>query len=92
MKKRYFTKDGRDFVVAFNEDKKQIFIGTAAFVSDIAAQLICHETMSPLRWKSSKSWRDLKDFNGNTCVAVGYQIPFWVSSKKAEAKIEALFD
>lgn len=92
MMKKFFTKDGRDFVVAFNEDKKQVFVGTVGFVSNIAAQMICHQLMAPLRWKSSKSWRDLKDSNGNTCIAVGYKIPFWVSPKRAEALITSLFD
>lgn len=92
MKKRFFTKNDRDFVVAFNDEKKQVFVGTVGFVSNIAAQMICHELMASLRWKSNKSWMDLKDSNGNTCIAVGYKIPFWVSTKRAEAMVASLFD
>lgn len=92
MKNRFFTKEGRNFVVGFDSEKKEVFVGTAGLISQLAAQVISHDLMAPLKWKSKGTVMDLVDKNGLICPAVGYKMPFWVSPKKAEAIIEALFD
>lgn len=92
MKKIFFTKDGRNFVVAFDSEKKKVFVGTAGLISQLAAQMISHELMAPLKWKATGTVIDLADKNGLICPAVGYKMPFWVSPKKAEAIITSLFD
>lgn len=92
MKKRFFTKDGRNFVVYFDSEKKQVFVGTAGLISQLAAQVISHDLMAPLKWKSTGTVMDLEDKNGLICPAVGYKKPFLVSPKKAEAMVTSLFD
>ena len=92
MMKKFFTKDGRNFVVGFDSEKKEIFVGTAGMIFPIAAQVISHELMAPLNWKSKGTVMDLVDVEGLICPAVGYKIPFWVSTKRAEAMVASLFD
>ncbi len=92
MKKVFFTKEGREFVVLFDSKKKEVFVGTAGLISPIAAQVISHDLMAPLKWKPLRTVKILKDKTGYTCPAVGYKKPFWVSNKRAEAIIASLFD
>ena len=86
MDKFYYGKDGREFVVRFCE--REIFIGTAGFVSNIAAQIISHNAVEPLHWESTKTACDLVDSKNHLCVAVGYKIP---ESVNAQERIEELF-
>ncbi|MBP3831734.1 MAG: hypothetical protein ILA02_05110 [Clostridia bacterium] len=92
MMKKFFTKNGRNFVVGFDSEKKEVFVGTAGLISQLAAQVISHDLMAPLKWKSKGTVMDLVDKNGLICPAVGYKIPFWVSTKRAEAMVASLFD
>lgn len=92
MKTVFFKKDGRNFVVYFDSEKKQVFVGTAGLISQLAAQVISHDLMAPLKWKSTGTVMDLEDKNGLICPAVGYKKPFLVSPKKAEAMVTSLFD
>ena len=92
MKTVFFKKDGRNFVVYFDSEKKQVFVGTAGLISQLAAQVISHDLMAPLKWKSTGTVMDLEDKNGLICPAVGYNKPFLVSPKKAEAMVTSLFD
>ena len=87
MTEKYYKKDGRQFVVRFEKGGK-IFIGTAALISDIAAQLITREVVAPLNWKPTGSYMDLKDSFGSICTAIGYKIPPFTSARR---KINKLF-
>ena len=75
MKKETTTivKEGRNYVIKF--DGKEAFVGTPAYVSIMAAQLVVHEFMAPLKWKTSGAWTCLEDSDGNECIAVGYKVP-----------------
>lgn len=88
MKKKNYKKDGRNFIVYFCNERK-VYIGTAGLISNIAAQMICHEVMAKLKWRPTNSAIDLKDQNGNLCVAVGYKVPMFVNPQKA---IDRLFE
>lgn len=92
MKKVFFTKDGRNFVVFFDSEKKEFFVGTAGLISQLAAQVISHDLMASLKWKPTGTVMNITDKNGFICPAVGYKKPFWLSTKKAEAKVTSLFD
>ena len=70
---KYYYKNGRNFVVHF--ERRKVYVGTTAFVSNMASQLIVHEIMKPLRWKATGDFIDLIDAKGSQCVAVGYKVP-----------------
>ena len=82
---KYFTKDGRKFVVSFEMDRT-VFIGTAGLLSDIAAQKICHEQMVPLRWKATRTFRSLP-CDDYICTGIGFKVPIFVNAEKAINKL-----
>ena len=82
-----FKKNGRDFVVRFVD--KEVFVGTPACLSDIACQMIVHETMAPLRWKPTGTFMNMTDHTGNFCIGVGYKVPFFKNAEKSVAELFA---
>jgi hypothetical protein len=89
---KYYKKQGRDFVVFFCEKERKVFIGTAKLFSDVAAQLVSHSVIAPLKWKQTKSCMNLTDARGCECIAVGYKFPLFCDTKKCIKKVDALFD
>lgn len=85
----HFTKGTRNFVVRF--EKKEVFIGTMGYLGNIAAQMVCHEEMAPLKWKATGTCINLEDKDGNLCLAVGYKLPRFQRRQKSLQKLEALF-
>lgn len=86
---KHYEKGSRNFVVRFYKKEKTVFIGTAGLLSDLAAQALCHELMSPLKWKPTGTCIDLPNKDGIYCAAVGYKVPFWTNPRK---KIDKLFN
>lgn len=85
MDEIHYTKNDRNFVVRFEEG--EVYIGTCGYVSNISAQLVCHETMAPLKWKPTGTFMNLEDKDGYICIGVGYKVPRFVNPRK---KIEKL--
>ena len=78
---------GREFVVERSTDSRQIYVGTPAIISDIAAQLIVHDAMRKSFMKSSKSWTNLEHENA-LILGVGFKVPFFMPMNMAEKLAE----
>lgn len=73
MEQKILEKNGRRFIATSDGDRT-VFIGTVGFFSNVAAQMLCHEAMEPLHWKTTGTFANLA-LDGSICTAVGYKIP-----------------
>ena len=87
METTNLVKEGREFVIEFSGAK--VFVGTAAYISPMAAQLVVHDFMAPLNWRPSGEWSCLADSEGNDCIAVGFKVPL-LKRRKAKQLIAKL--
>ena len=85
----HYEKKGRNFVISIEE--REVFVGTHGYLGNIAAQLVCHEEMAPLKWRATGTCINLPDADGNICLAVGYKLPRFQRRQKSLQKLEALF-
>ena len=84
------NKNTRTFVV--DQQNGMVFVGTEAYVSTIAAQMIVHEAMKPTGLKFGGKWTNLEDENGNTILGVGYKLSLIdrILGRKMDVVYEAL--
>lgn len=69
---KILEKDGRRYIV--HKDGNTLFIGTFDYFSNVAAQVLCHEIMKPLKWATTGTFSSLL-LDGKICTGVGYSIP-----------------
>lgn len=80
------NSQGREFYVEV--DGREIYVGTPAEISTIAAQMVVHEALKPTGFKSSGRWMNLLADNGNQVLGVGYKIPMFCNQQRAIARVE----
>lgn len=75
MSQEVLTKNGRRFVAATKKGANTVYIGTVGInITNVLAQIFCHEVMKPLKWATSGTFEELA-LDGETCTGVGYTIP-----------------
>lgn len=80
------NSQGREFYV--ETEGREIYVGTPAEISMIAAQMVVHEALQSTGFKSSNTWKNLLDNNGNQLLGVGYKIPMFCGQQKAIDRVE----
>lgn len=80
------NSQGREFYV--ETEGREIYVGTPAAISTIAAQIVVHEALQSTGLKSSNTWKNLLTNDGNMVLGVGYKIPMFCDRQKAIDRVE----
>ena len=88
MAQKVFDQKNREFYV--EASGRNIYIGTPAMFSDLAAQMIAHEAVADSGMKSNGMCMDIPtgDENGSV-IAVGYKVPFFCTTGMALNRVKA---
>ena len=76
-----YKRGEHTYVVRFEDDKPEVFIGINEPLSILAIQLL-FDAIVPLGWERTNSYKDVL-CNGHYCIAVGYRVPGGVDAEKA---------